>query len=238
MTQNGTKRHTFSRVTTLSIEQENAINLLLTGASDQSVSSRLKVGRSTLHRWRNYHPLFIAELSRRRTAGRESSLDTVRSLVPRAAETLRDQIVNGDGHLALAFLHRAGVFGTREAGPIFHADNGPSDIDSVVDEEVRRRRAAGRLPTPAASQPTNGSASGAGGEKPVSVVEPPITDEERDAVFADLLAEASSDAPLSVPLDAPAASAVADVDRPPRIVPVGDPSGASVVTTRNMASLA
>ncbi|MGI8424695.1 MAG: hypothetical protein ACR2NO_11410 [Chloroflexota bacterium] len=246
MTQNDTKRHMFLRVTALSIEQENAINLLLTGASDQSVASRLKLGRSTVHRWRHYHPLFIAELRRRRVAGRESSVDSVRSLVPRALDTVRDQIVNGDGHLSLAFLHKAGIFGTRETGPLLFADVGPTDLHGVVDEEVRRRRASGRLPMPAAAPsaaPTNASANGAASAAGVPAApapEPPITDDEREAVLADLLAEASSDAPIDLPFDTPASTtpvAAVAAEHPPASPPVGHPGGAAVVTSHSMASL-
>src|SRR5688572_19956693 len=157
----------FVRISALSVEQESAITLLLTGMSDQSVATRLKRSRATVNRWRLYHPLFKAELNRRRRFQRESGLDAVRALIPSAAQTLRDNIVNGDGKLALAFLARSGVFGTTAGGAAILEDTGPTELTGILDEEVRLRRADGRLPTPAvpapAPAPTNGD-SGAQGE--------------------------------------------------------------------------
>src|SRR5688572_1506029 len=120
----------FVRITALSVEQDSAITLLLTGASDQSVASRLKLSRATINRWRLYHPLFKAELNRRRLFQRESGLDAVRALVPSAAATLRDNIVNGDGKLSLAFLAKAGVFGSDSTGAAVLSDPGPTDRKS------------------------------------------------------------------------------------------------------------
>ncbi len=37
---------------------------------------------------------------------RRSAMDSLRSLVPRATASLRGQLVNGDGKLALGFLYR------------------------------------------------------------------------------------------------------------------------------------
>jgi hypothetical protein len=227
MQQNATKRNSFfKRTDALTIEQENAINQLLTGASDQAVAGRLKLNRSTIHRWRHGHPLFIAELNRRRAAARDSSLDLIRYLVPRALETVRDQVVNGDGKLALAFLHQTGIFGSRDTGSVVLADVGPTDWLGVLDMEVRRRRADGRLPMPAPALnppvvPTSGSASDAtstartAGGDPAPIVEPPITDAERELVAAQLLEEAED-----LPSDPRQESA----------------NGAGVVTTAGMSS--
>lgn len=217
--QNDAKRFKiFRRITALSIEQENAITLLLTGASDQTVATHLKLGRATVNRWRLYHPLFVSELNRRRAFQRSSGMDGIRSLVPGAVDTLRDRIVNGDGRLALAFLHRSGIFGTRDTGPMIYADTGPTDLQSVIDEEVRRRRAGGHLPMPAVPHAsstvvTNGSVNGAA-TSDQSALEPPITDEEREAVLADLLDEASSDAPFGLPLDIPVTTPAAVAPEP------------------------
>ena len=205
MTQNDTFRHRFSRLTTLSVEQEHAINLLLAGATDTSIATRLKIGRSTLYRWQRSHSGFIAELNRRRLALRAAGIDAARALVPRALETVRDQIVNGNGQLALAVLDKVGIFGTRATGPGLYSDRGPTDPDAVLDEEVRRRRAEGRLPTPtvpstAAAATPDGTTDGAATQT-APAPEPPITDEERDLVLDELLADldAEPDPPPTVP---------------------------------------
>src|SRR6266542_3577104 len=152
--QNDAKRFkNFVHTGSLTQEQENAIPFFLTGMSDQAVADRLKISRVTVNRWRNYHPLFIAELNRRRAALRQGAMDSLRSLVPRATASLRDQLVNGDGKLALSFLNRSGHFGTAATGPLLYSDIGPTDPQAVLDEEVRRRRADGRLPMPAMPVP-------------------------------------------------------------------------------------
>ena len=208
----------FVRVASLSVEQESAITLLLTGMSDQSVATRLKRSRATINRWRLYHPLFKAELNRRRRFQRESGFDAVRSLIPSAAQTLRDNIVNGDGRLALDFLARFGVLGTTRGAAILE-DTGPTDLTGILDEEIRLRRADGRLPTPAAPAPPASSANGeAGAQGPAPAPEPPVTDEERDLVLAELLAAAESESLLDLPSDTPAA-----------------PSNGPVVTSANLS---
>src|SRR5688500_12067567 len=183
MTQNDTLRHRLSRLTSLSFEQEQAINLLVAGATDTSIATRLKIGRSTLYRWQRSHIGFATELNRRRLALRASGMDAARSLIPRALETVRDQVVNGNGQLALALLDKAGVFGTRATGPLLYSDIGPTDADSALDEEVRRRRADGRLPAPTVpptSTATDGTTNETNGDsasnQSATAPEPPITD--------------------------------------------------------------
>lgn len=245
--QENIKRHrVFVRTDALSQEQENAMGLVLSGHSDQAIATRLKLGRATVNRWRLYHPTFIAELNRRRTELRTRTMDSLRSLAPRAIDTIRDQVVNGDGHLALAYLARTGIFGSAVTGPLLYADIGPTDPQAVIDEEVRRRRADGRLPMPApvpaapptVADPSSTNATGAAlapaltaGSAPVDV-EPPITDEERDAVLADLLAEAASDAPLN-----PSAE-LGDSPHVPAALPAAPTNGvgAHVVTSASLSA--
>jgi DNA-binding CsgD family transcriptional regulator len=206
MTQNDTFRHRFSRLTSLSPEQEQAITLLLTGATDVSIATRLKIGRSTLYRWQRSHAGFIAELNRRRQALRAAGIDAVRSLIPDAIHAIRSELSMCKGHLALALLDKAGMFGTRASGPLLYADIGPTDAVAVLDEEVRRRRADGRLPAPTAPSTTAATdgttnettgASASASTQPAPAPEPPITDAERDLVLAELLAD------LDVPPDPP-----------------------------------
>ena len=223
MTQNDTFRHRFSRLTALSPEQEQAINLVLTGATDISIATRLKIGRSTLYRWQRSHAGFIAELNRRRQALRAAGIDAARALVPRALETVRDQIVNGNGQLALALLGKTGMFGTRATGPVLYADIGPTDPAAVLDEEVRRRRADGRLPAPtvpstaaAADGTTNETTGDSASHQSAPTPEPPITDEERDLVLSELLADldAEPDPPPAAPSLYPPASSPASTNGP------------------------
>jgi transposase len=50
----------------LSVEQENAIDLLVMGVTDREAAQKAGIARETISRWRNDNPYFLAELNRRR----------------------------------------------------------------------------------------------------------------------------------------------------------------------------
>jgi hypothetical protein len=50
----------------LSIEQRNAISLLITGATDAEVSAAVGVNRTIVWGWRHSHSIFMSELERAR----------------------------------------------------------------------------------------------------------------------------------------------------------------------------
>jgi hypothetical protein len=79
----------YKRVNTLSAEQSIAIHLLLAGQTDQQVADTVKVHRTTLTRWRLYHPLFQAELNRQRQALWHNQADRLRSLLAPALDVLQ-----------------------------------------------------------------------------------------------------------------------------------------------------
>jgi len=77
---------------TLSIEQQNAIELLLAGYSDREVAERVGKCRETVTKWRLYHPAFKAELNSQRRELWNNSLERLRSLVPKAISALEDAL--------------------------------------------------------------------------------------------------------------------------------------------------
>ncbi len=92
----------------LNIQQLNAIDLLVTGSSDKEVSEKVGVDRSTVTRWRNYHPAFIAELNAQREAVWGMAKEKLRSLMPEVvdvvAEAIRDKENPDRVKLALELL--------------------------------------------------------------------------------------------------------------------------------------
>ena len=52
----------------LNVEQLNAIDLLITGKTDQEVAEQIGKTRQTVCNWRRYHPVFQAQLNQRRAA--------------------------------------------------------------------------------------------------------------------------------------------------------------------------
>ncbi len=76
----------------LSIQQMNAIDMLVTGSSDKEVAEKVGVDRSTVTRWRNYHPAFIAELNAQREAVWGAAKEKLRSLMPDAVDVVSEAI--------------------------------------------------------------------------------------------------------------------------------------------------
>ena len=70
----------------LSIEQENAIDLLLQGKSDREVAEAVGVSRQTVTEWRNGNALFAAELNRRRREVWGGQTERLRQLIAQAGE--------------------------------------------------------------------------------------------------------------------------------------------------------
>src|SRR5687767_14055419 len=93
---------------TLSPEQLSAIELLLTGATDQHVADSIGRHRVTVTKWRLYHPQFRSALFRRQREAYRGAADAMRGILPMALDTLRDQLRVGQGRgaIAVSVLHK------------------------------------------------------------------------------------------------------------------------------------
>lgn len=76
----------------LTIEQENAIDLLLQGKSDREVAEAVGVSRQTVTEWRNRNALFAAELNRRRQEVWGGQTERLRQLVAQAVSVLEEDL--------------------------------------------------------------------------------------------------------------------------------------------------
>ncbi|MDP9359623.1 MAG: hypothetical protein M3R02_30910 [Chloroflexota bacterium] len=127
----------------LSVEQENAIDLLVSGTSDRETAAAVRVSRQTVCGWRNHHPAFIATLNARRLETWGASSDRLRALLPKALDCLEGAIT-GPGPdwkaaakvVELAGLDRQGA-GVPNLGPY---SIGPTDPEAVLDAEAKKRR--------------------------------------------------------------------------------------------------
>ena len=72
----------------LSINQEQAIHLLLTGLNDKEVAAELEIARQTVTNWRNHDSTFIASLNSERKAVWQANQERLRSLVARSIDVL------------------------------------------------------------------------------------------------------------------------------------------------------
>ena len=127
----------------LSVEQQNAIDLLVTGQTDQAVAEAVGVTRQTVCGWRNHQPAFAAALNARRLDVWGGAVDRLRSLLPKALDAL-EHAVTGETPdwkaavqvIALAGLDRQG-HGIPNLGPY---SIGPTDPEAFVAAEAKRRR--------------------------------------------------------------------------------------------------
>lgn len=80
----------------LTVQQQNAIDLLVTGCSDKEAADKLGLNRSTVTRWRLYHPAFKAELNAQREAVWGTAKEKLRGLVLDAIELLAQEMNRTD----------------------------------------------------------------------------------------------------------------------------------------------
>lgn len=62
------------------------------------------MARETVNRWRHHHPLFMAELGRRRVDSWHATREKLRHLGASALDVLEDQLKAGNTRVALALL--------------------------------------------------------------------------------------------------------------------------------------
>ncbi len=123
-------KKTYKRQQGLTIEQLNAIDLLVTGKSDQAVADTVGVSRPTVTSWRLYDAYFQAELNRRRKEVWSASVDRMRALLPKAFDVIERAIDEGSYQAALALIKLAGLDGV--AGEI-----GADDAKEIIKEQKK-----------------------------------------------------------------------------------------------------
>jgi len=131
-----TKSNTSLQKRTITIVMENAIDLLVCGKSDAVVATETGVHRTTITRWRLYHPPFIAELNRRRAEVWTNGADRLRAMIPEALEVLASVMANEHS----PYRVKAAVEVLKLATP-GTAILGPMDPDAVIRSVVDLQRA-------------------------------------------------------------------------------------------------
>ena len=133
----------YADLMSLSIEQQRAIDLLMTGASDREVAEELGMARETITRWRNYHPEFQAELNRRRRALWDHGLDRLRLLFPEAVDTLRTVVKDPNNRDAVKVALE--IVKMADLPESFLAHTGPKKAEEVIRDEAERQVMIERL---------------------------------------------------------------------------------------------
>jgi len=116
----------------LSIEQLNAIDLLVMGKSDREVAEAVGVHRTTVTGWRLYNPHFQAALNRRRKEVFGAAVDRFRSLLQKALDVVEGALEEGDPKIAMEVLKMAG-FGEMDIGMI-----GSDDPEEIIAKEAEK----------------------------------------------------------------------------------------------------
>ncbi len=117
--------------TRLSVEQLNAIDILVQGRTDQETAETVGVARETVTRWRNDNPHFTAELNRQRRLIWGDSHDRLRALAGKAVDVLETSLDEGDSRVAVEVLKAIGLYGQVQP------PSGPEDAELVLWEEAR-----------------------------------------------------------------------------------------------------
>lgn len=121
----------------LSVKQENAIDLLVLGKTDQEVAEAVGVSRQTVNEWRNHDPVFIAELNFVRQEFWSAEKEHLRSLVRKAVAVLEGDLDGEDPRLrqsaAIHVLRTVGLYG-QKMNPF-----GPTTPEAVLREREEAR---------------------------------------------------------------------------------------------------
>ena len=159
----------YKRLHGLSIEQRNAIELLVMGETDASAAEQVGVHRTSITRWRLHDVVFVAELNRRRREIWGSATDMLRSLLPIALDALEAELQQPGrqrARIAIEICRLAGLEPAAFEGQCLGVEGvGPADASEIID-----RIALGRRLDPFDAMPNGG----------------PVTDHERDEVLDDL----------------------------------------------------
>jgi hypothetical protein len=128
----------------LTMPQLNAIDLLASGKTDKETAELLSLSRTCVTKWRLYSPTFQAALNRRRAEVWGAGIDRLRNLIPKALDTLAEELEKPDGpnrlKAAVEVLKLAQLpEGWQQVGPV--------EAEAIVRQvvEVRRARAPGFL---------------------------------------------------------------------------------------------
>jgi hypothetical protein len=143
MKANGTPVYTRQHQRGPTLPQLSAIDLLVSGKNDKETAELLGLSRTAVTKWRLYDPVFQAALNRRRAEVWGAGCDRLRALIPKALDTLADELDNRDNPNRL----KAAVEVLKLAQlPSGAAGIGPTDAEEIVRGIVLTRRGRARGP--------------------------------------------------------------------------------------------
>jgi hypothetical protein len=126
----------------LSAQQQAAVELLAADKTDKQTAEPLSLPAERVTRWRLYDPVFQAALNACRAEVWQASIDRLRSMLPKALDTLAEELNRADNpdrcKLALDILRLAKLPGS--------TPQGPTDPETIVRQAVNQERQHARSP--------------------------------------------------------------------------------------------
>jgi hypothetical protein len=120
----------------LTVQQRNAIDMLVTGCTDREAAEAAGLNRSTVTKWRLYHPAFQAELEVQRQATWGAARERLRTLAMSAVDTLEDLMTSPGVEDADRIKVALGILKLTELGNgIGH--RGETDVNEIVRKEAK-----------------------------------------------------------------------------------------------------
>jgi hypothetical protein len=142
---------------------------------DDYICTRLRIHRSTLSRWKHQHPLFMAEMHRRRQELWNDVAGDLHFTATRAIQTLRDQLSHLSDNTTRLRAART-VLHLVKANRVSPAAANPPHLNDILDQLLQRQ------------QPSAPAAAATG-----AADKPAFTDAQRQALLNQLL-QADADA--------------------------------------------
>jgi hypothetical protein len=128
----------------LTVQQLNAIDALIMGATDEEAAKASNSARQTVWGWRTLHVPFQIELQRRRADLYRSQCEKLRSLVAKAVSNIEQAIVDGDVRLSVELLRIVGIYGdaamnhvSTDAGLQMAVNNPAYVLSQVIEQWLR-----------------------------------------------------------------------------------------------------
>jgi len=129
----------------LSVGQQNAVDILVLGATDAEAATAANVTRQTISTWRHNDPEFQATLNTARAALWSAATDQLRAMVPVALAVLAAALAERpDARTALDILKLAGIGEGANLGKVGIGPTTAAGIESA-DAEARDRVALNDL---------------------------------------------------------------------------------------------
>ncbi len=121
-------------LTRLGVEQQTALESLLTGKSIAETARSAGVSRMTIWRWMKHDPAFRAAYNQWHDQLQESCRSRLHALTDKATDALEKALEAGDARTALQLLKGLGMIKERPAGP-----TDPEEIEKTLAIEEKRR---------------------------------------------------------------------------------------------------